>query len=214
MFAKIAPRYDLANRLLSMRQDVFWRRRVSSSLLDRPGLVLDLAAGTGDLAAELTAAGHSVVAGDFTFEMLHAGRDRFHRNAVRRVTADALRLPFTDETFDGITVAFGVRNFSDPVSGLSEMRRTLRTDGVCGILEFSRPAPLLNAIYEPYMSWVLPALGGAITGSRAPYEYLRDSVRAFPGGESFLDLMERAGYRSLTMVPLSGGIATFYRGVR
>lgn len=213
MFATIAPRYDLANRLLSMRQDVGWRKHVSRTLLERPGRVLDLASGTGDLAADLTKAGHEVIAGDFTFEMLHAGRSRYEEHAVTPVTADALRLPFAPESFDAATVAFGVRNFSDPVEGLREIRRSLRPGGVLGVLEFSRPNRLLNLVYTPYMSHVLPMLGGVISGSRAPYEYLRDSVRAFPGGNEFLDVMREAGYGDLTMKPLSGGVATFYRGV-
>lgn len=187
---------------------------MASELIDAPGLVLDLAAGTGDLSSDLTRAGHSVIAGDFTYEMLDAGRERFRRASVRVVTADALALPFAEGTFDGATVAFGVRNFRDPSRGLEEIRSVLRAGGALGVLEFSRPNELLNSIYEPYMRWILPTLGGWISGSKEPYEYLRDSVREFPGGEEFLDVMRRAGYGSLTMTPLSGGIATFYRGVR
>lgn len=215
MFASIAPRYDLANRLLSMRSDVAWRKKVSRELLPQGGLVLDLAAGTGDLTVDLTRHGHHrVVAADFTFEMLAAGREKYRQAAPGSsiVNGDALALPFSDHVFDGVTVAFGIRNFNDPSAGLREMLRVLRPGGAAGILEFSRPRAALNWAYEPYMKHVLPRLGGWISGSRAPYQYLADSISSFPHGEAFLTLMRDAGFQSLSARPLSGGIATFYRG--
>lgn len=217
MFASIAPRYDLANRLLSMRSDVGWRRRVARTLLPGPGRVLDLAAGTGDLTVDLTLhGGHEVVAADFTFEMLEAGREKYRSQAsgAAMVNGDALALPFRDDSFDGITVAFGIRNFSDPSSGLAEILRCLRPGGAAGILEFSKPSPLLNLVYEPYMRHVLPRLGGLISGRREPYQYLADSIASFPHGSAFVSLMESVGFRSVKATPLSGGIATFYRGVK
>lgn len=215
MFASIAPRYDLANRFLSMRSDVGWRKKVSRELIERPGLVLDLAAGTGDLTVDLTRYGsHRVVAADFTFEMLAAGRDKYRDDAPGSsiVNGDALALPFRDAVFDGVTVAFGIRNFNDPTAGLREMLRVLRSGGAAGILEFSKPRPIINWAYEPYMRHVLPRLGGWISGSRAPYQYLADSISSFPHGDAFLGLMRDAGFETLSARPLSGGIATLYRG--
>lgn len=215
MFASIAHRYDLANRLLSMRSDVAWRKRVSRTLLSLPGLVLDLAAGTGDLTVDLTRhGGHRVVAVDFTFEMLAVGREKYRRDAPEStlVNGDALELPFADDVFDGVTVAFGIRNFSDPAAGLVEMRRVVRPGGAVGVLEFSKPGPLLNLFYDPYMKRVLPVLGGLISGSRAPYQYLADSISSFPHGDAFLSMMSDAGLETRSATALSGGIATFYRG--
>ncbi len=217
MFTGIAPRYDRANRILSFRFDVAWRKYVSRFLVNRPGLVLDLAAGTGDLAVDLQHYGHHrVVAADFTFAMLQAGRAKYARqpSPIPLVTADALHLPLRDRIFDAVTVAFGVRNFSDPLRGLKEIHRVLRTGGTAGILEFSRPAAPFRYLYEFYSSRILPIIGGWITGSRAPYEYLPASVKEFPEGEQFLDLMREAGFAELSRVRLTFGIATFYRGVR
>lgn len=215
MFASIAWRYDRANRLLSLRSDVSWRKRVARELLPSSGLVLDVAAGTGDLAIDLTRfGGHRVVAADFTFEMLLAGRTKMSERAPSSlpVNGDALALPFGTGVFDGVTVAFGIRNFADPLEGLREMHRILSAGGTAGILEFSRPRPWLNLFYEPYMRYLLPLLGGIVSGSRGPYQYLADSISSFPHGAAFLDLMKSAGFERLSAHPLSGGIATFYRG--
>jgi demethylmenaquinone methyltransferase / 2-methoxy-6-polyprenyl-1,4-benzoquinol methylase len=215
MFASIAGRYDRANRLLSMRQDVGWRRVVAGRILSRPGLVLDLASGTGDLTVDLARhAGHRVVAADFTYEMLAVGRGKVARaaGAGRQATADALTLPFGDSAFDAVTVAFGIRNFVDPLAALREMHRVVRKGGAAGILEFSSPRGLVNVVYSWYLSRILPAIGGLVTGERAPYEYLPASVGEFPQGAAFLALLERAGFRSVTAERMSGGIVTFYRG--
>ncbi len=215
MFASVSHRYDLANRVLSMRFDVAWRKKVARELLTRPGRVLDLAAGTGDLTIDLhRVGGHSVVAADFTFEMLTCGRAKLRESAPAsaQVTADALALPFHTGVFDGVSVAFGVRNFLDPVEGLREIRRVLRPGGRGGVLEFSRPSQPIRFFYEIYSLHVLPLVGGLITGARSPYEYLPKSVQAFPEGKAFLELMESAGFRNLTATRLSGGIVTFYRG--
>ena len=215
MFARVSPRYDLANRILSLRSDVYWRRRVTRSLLDMPGLVLDLASGTGDLAMDLSRRGqHRVVAADFTFEMLAEGKKKMSGLSLqsRQVGADALSLPFRHDTFDGVTVAFGIRNFADPTAGLREIRRVLRSGGRAGILEFSMPRPPFRWIYTLYFRHVLPLIGGAVTGSRSAFDYLPASVQQFPQGRQFLELMQQAGFTKLTADRLTLGIATFYRG--
>lgn len=216
MFASIAPRYDLANRVLSMRVDVRWRRHAARHLLEQPGLVLDVAAGTGDLSIDLRRyGGHRVIPSDFTVEMLVAGRSKIRR-ALGSVAlaADALRLPFSEGRFDGVTVAFGIRNFCDPVQGLREMVRVTRPGGAVGILEFSKPTFALDRLYHVYFRRLLPAVGGAVTGSRDSYSYLAESVATFPEGPAFAELMTAAGLVRLSLERLTGGIVTFYRGER
>lgn len=215
MFGEIAHRYDAANRLLSMRFDVAWRKHLARRLIAHPGLVLDIAAGTGDLTIALARFGaHRVVSADFTFEMLLEGRAKVRRGATGgpQVTADALSLPFRSATFDAATIAFGVRNFADPLHGMAEIRRTLRRGGALGILEFSTPHRVMNVFYAWYFRHILPRLGGCITGSRKPYEYLPQSVSEFPEGAAFQSLMKDAGYVRVTARRLTGGIVTFYRG--
>ena len=214
MFAQVAPRYDVANRVMSMHIDTRWRRIVASSVVSCPGLVLDLAAGTGDLTVDLVRYGHHrVISADFTFEMLERGRAKLASLPVTQVGADALQLPFRSSRFDAVTIAFGIRNFADPAAGLREVRRVLKPGGVCAVLEFSRPAPIINGFYQLYSRHLLPRLGGFITGARAPYEYLPESVRDFPHGNAFLDLMSASGYQQVSARRLSGGIVTYYRGV-
>ena len=215
MFASVSHRYDMANRVLSMRFDVAWRKRVSRELLPAGGLVLDLAAGTGDLTVDLERIGrHKVVSADFTYEMLAYGQQKLRDRAPGsvQVTADALSLPFRAATFDGVSVAFGVRNFHDPGAGLREIRRVMRDGARLGVHEFSKPRQPVRFFYGLYFRHILPAIGGMITGTRSPYEYLPASVQTFPEGQAFLELMAAAGFRNNTAARLSGGIVTFYRG--
>ena len=215
MFASVSHRYDTANRVLSMRLDTIWRKRVSRKLLGAPGRVLDLAAGTGELTVDLERyGGHRVVSADFTFEMLAHGQPKVLEHAPHavQVTADALALPFRSAAFDGVSVAFGVRNFHDPLQGLREIRRVLRDGGRVGVLEFSMPRQPLRFVYGIYFRHILPAIGGMITGTRSPYEYLPASVQAFPEGDAFVALMKDAGFTNNVATRMSGGIVTFYRG--
>jgi len=215
MFGQIAPRYDRANRLLSMNLDRQWRRHLAKNLLDNRGRVLDIASGTGDLAVDLQKqARHEVVSLDFTFEMLAWGRKKLAGKAIPQICGDALSLPCRDSTFDAACVAFGVRNFAEPEIGLREMVRVVKQGGTIGILEFSRPKGPFSGFYQFYFRRILPAIGGAITGSRAPYEYLPASVGEFPEGNDFLQLLEAAGLERLSARRLSGGIVTFYRGTK
>ena len=213
MFASIAPRYDRANRILSLRQDLAWRRRSARELLSSPGLVLDLASGTAELTTALRRRHHRVVSADFTFEMLLGARHKLH-HTFRQIAADAGRLPFRENSFDGVTVGFGVRNFADLGGCLKEILRVTRRHGAVLVLEFSRPPAGIDFFFQWYSSRVLPWLGGMLTGSRPAYEYLNQSSREFPAGQRFLDILREAGLSELTMHRLTLGIATIYRGVK
>jgi demethylmenaquinone methyltransferase/2-methoxy-6-polyprenyl-1,4-benzoquinol methylase len=146
--------------------------------------------------------------------MLLEGRRKVRRAATGapQVTADALSLPFRTAAFDAATIAFGVRNFADAVRGMEEIRRTLRKGGALGILEFSTPRRPINVFYGWYFRNLLPRLGGLITGSRRPYDYLPQSVSEFPEGSAFLALMKQAGFVRVSARRLTGGIVTIYRG--
>lgn len=225
MFAGVAPRYDLLNRTLSGGVDVLWRRQTVRSALEGGRAcdlrVLDLCTGTADLALAFAARGCDVVGADFCPEMLLVGERKRRRVSagprVRLVGADALRLPFVDDSFDVATVAFGIRNVADPVRGLAEMVRVVRRGGRVLVLEFSRPrAPVLGSLYLWYFRRVLPRLGAMLSPksrkSRA-YEYLPESVMKFPEREGFLDLMRDAGLVDVSFRSLSLGIAALYVGV-
>ena len=213
MFASIARRYDRTNRILSLGQDVAWRRTAAKELLSSPGLILDLASGTGDLTLALRRRHHRVVSADFTFEMLLRARHK-PGDGFRQVAADAHALPFREHSFDGVSVGFGVRNFAELHGCLKEILRVTRRHGSVVVLEFSKPPRGIDFFYEWYSSRVLPTLGGMLSGSRAAYEYLNRSSREFPEGPRFLDILHDAGFSELTMHRLTLGIATVYRGVR
>ena len=215
MFGSIAARYDLANHALSCGLDFLWRRRVVGRVQEwSPQSVLDLATGTGDLGlllqdrlpvAEVTGA-------DFSAEMLELAQ----RKGLKRTTlADARRLPFADETFDVVTIAFGLRNLPDWAEGLREMRRVIRRGGHLLVLDFSLPAsPVVRPFYRFYLHHVVPALGGFLTGKPEAYDYLAESIENFPCGAAMAELIEQNGFNSATAEPLSGGIVTIYTGAR
>jgi demethylmenaquinone methyltransferase/2-methoxy-6-polyprenyl-1,4-benzoquinol methylase len=210
MFDRIAPRYDLANHLLSGGIDFWWRRRAATIVADwRPLRVLDLATGSGDLALAIARKlpDEEVVGADFSSEMLaHAQR----KGLTNTVVADALHLPFDDKSFNCVTVAFGLRNMADWSVALREMSRVLSTDGHVLVLEFSIPTGLLQPAYRFYLHRCLPALASLITGQKDAYDYLGASIEKFPSGDAMLSLMEVNGFRSARAIPLSGGIATIY----
>jgi len=216
MFAEIAPRYDLANRLLSGGIDVLWRRTtVRRAPPPRAGAILDVCCGTGNLplayvAKDATAV--RIVASDFCRPMLDRGEAKALQagRAIEWVEADALHLPFAAGEFDLVTVAFGLRNIADTSRGLAEMARVTKPGGKLAILEFSLPrSALIRAGYLWYFRHILPRLGNAVArnGSDA-YTYLNQSVEEFPVGERLAALVRAAGFDSVEMIPLSFGIAT------
>lgn len=216
MFDRISPRYDLLNRVLSLGIDQCWRRRVVRHLgRDKVRHLLDVATGTGDLAIMATRRVERVTGVDISEGMLAQGRRKVEaRGLTSRITlvqADSVALPFTDDTFHAVTVAFGVRNFEELERGLSEMRRVLRPGGTLHVLEFSKPrkAPF-KQLFRFYFHQVLPFVGRLISRDRAAYTYLPESVEAFPEGEDFLRILTRCGFGPVSAKALTGGVATHY----
>lgn len=228
MFGEIAGRYDLLNHLLSLGVDVYWRRRTVRLAPPRGAApLLDVCTGTGDLALAYARAAReasAVVGSDFTPQMLHLAMRKAERESMRRrvqtplafVLADAQALPFADDQFQIVSVAFGLRNVADPRRGLREMVRVCRPGGRVVVLEFSQPRNrLFGAIYRFYFRHVLPRVGQWISGSRLDaYRYLPASVGEFPCGAELASLLRECGLREVQYRPLTCGIATLYWGIK
>jgi demethylmenaquinone methyltransferase/2-methoxy-6-polyprenyl-1,4-benzoquinol methylase len=220
MFDDISPRYDLLNRLLSFGIDQRWRRFAVSQLnIPKNGRVLDIATGTCDVAlevAEQTDPSVTIVGEDFTQGMLVHGQSKLkssrHGERILLVNAPCEQIPHPDATFDGITIAFGIRNVVDRQEGLNEMFRVLKPGGRAVILEFSNPrSELFRQIYYFYFQKILPTIGGLIS-KRSAYQYLPDSVIEFPSREDFSAMMGKAGFQRLQYCDLTFGISTVYVG--
>ncbi|MEZ4746352.1 MAG: bifunctional demethylmenaquinone methyltransferase/2-methoxy-6-polyprenyl-1,4-benzoquinol methylase UbiE [Calditrichia bacterium] len=221
MFDRIAHRYDLLNRMLSLGQDVVWRKKVARHLPEQPELhVLDVATGTGDLIIFMQQANAAVKSGigiDMAEKMLEFGRPKLEKAGISDrfslKTGNAVAIPFSDNQFDATTISFGIRNVIDVPKALSEMHRVLKKNGRALILEFSLPNnALLRGLYLFYFRNILPRIGGLISGDSFAYRYLNDTVESFPYGEEFCNLMRDAGFRDVKMAPLTFGIATIYQG--
>ncbi len=215
MFTSIAPRYDRANRLLSMGTDRYWRwvtaRRLAPATGER---ALDVACGTGDLAFALRRRGGQVVGVDFTHAMLKHARLRDPRADIAFAGGDALQLPFADGTFHRLTVSFGVRNFADLRAGLREFHRVLKPGGMVGILEFSRPRGPLAPFARLYLRHIMPPLGRLISGRDGPYDYLADSIRTWPPPRELGEMLTAAGFSSIRWRRFMSGIAALHTAVR
>lgn len=210
MFDRIASRYDLANHLLSGGVDFVWRWRAAELVRQwQPRRVLDLATGSGDLALAIARRlpNAEITGADFSEEMLAVARSK---GLARTVAADAMQLPFADQSFDCVTVAFGLRNMADWGAALREMSRVLTVGGHVLVLDFSIPPGALRPFYRLYLHGCLPLLAGIVTGQKNAYEYLGASIEKFPSGESMLRLIESNGFRDARAIPLTGGIATIY----
>lgn len=213
-FARIADRYVLTNHVLSCGVDIWWRKVVTARIRKwKPQRLLDVASGTGDLALEIQDAcpDCEVIASDFCAEMLaHASS----RGMQKTVVADALNLPFPEQSFEVVTVAFGLRNMADYPAALREMRRVLKPGGRLLILDFSLPQGILRTPYRLYLHHVLPRMAGALTGQKDAYEYLGGSIEQFPSGKDMTDLLETCGYEKPDATPLTFGVVTVYEGTR
>ncbi|WP_405284482.1 class I SAM-dependent methyltransferase [Gaopeijia maritima] len=217
IFSEIAPRYDLLNHVLSMNIDRAWRRRAVDTLgwTDRPaGTYLDACAGTFDLGLELARRGDfkgRVVASDFARPMLVAGRSKLDGAAVAPVCGDSLRLPFPDDTFDGATVGFGVRNLSDLDAGFREFHRVLKPGARLVVLEFTVPPnPIVRAGYMLYFTRILPIIGRIVSGHPWAYTYLPESVKEFPGPQELAGKLEGAGFAEAGWSLVTFGIAAIH----
>jgi demethylmenaquinone methyltransferase/2-methoxy-6-polyprenyl-1,4-benzoquinol methylase len=221
MFDRIAGRYDLLNRTLSMGIDIGWRRELAGMLPARPALrVLDLASGTADVPLSLCEHNRDVlevVGTDLSEGMLAIGADKVkaacREGQIRLQSGDAMAIPFEAESFDAVTISFGIRNVPDVSQCLREMARVLKPGGYGLVLEFSTPEiPGFKQAYLLYLRHVLPRIGAMVSGDAHAYRYLNQTIESFPYGQTFCDLMIEAGFSEVDAYPLSGGIATIYRG--
>lgn len=222
MFATIAGRYDLLNHLLSVHMDKRWRllvaRKLRGKVGPRPARILDVACGTGDLSLTLfETTGARVFGADFCRPMLAIAAQKISRDELEipLIEADALDLPFSDRSFDGVTIAFGLRNLANVKLGLQELLRVLKPGGHLAVLEFSKPVvPGFNFLFKVYFTKVLPFLGGLISGSKSAYQYLPASVSRFPDQDELSDLMRHVGFRDVQYENLTGGVAALHLGRR
>ena len=222
MFTSIAPRYDFLNRLLSVGQDKYWRKR-AVDLLDPKGRdhILDVATGTCDIVIEIASRNLSVrIFGiDFSQRMLDLGRAKVTQNnydkSISFQIGSGEYLPFANESFDGVICAFGIRNFANVQMGLREFYRVLKPGGRIVILEFSVPQnQFLNAIYECYFNLILPKIGNFISGHSNAYTYLPESVANFPNQKKFVEWIEKTGFKKVSFAELTFGIVSIHRGFK
>ncbi|MFP5041242.1 bifunctional demethylmenaquinone methyltransferase/2-methoxy-6-polyprenyl-1,4-benzoquinol methylase UbiE [Parasediminibacterium sp. JCM 36343] len=220
MFDSIAFRYDFLNRFLSAGIDVWWRKKAISQLAAlQPQMVLDVATGTADVALMTYDILHpqKIIGIDISEGMLNLGRKKITAkglgNTIELYTGDSEHIAFDADTFDAVTVAFGVRNFQNLQKGLEDMRRVLKPGGKLVVLEFSKPKNgLFKGFYNIYMNIIAPAFGKMVAKNKDAYQYLNDSVQAFPEGGTFLDIMRQAGFKNTYLKKLSLGICTIYCG--
>ena len=217
MFDNISGRYDFLNHFLSLGIDKIWRRKAINTLKDfNPKQILDVATGTGDFAIQsLTLNPDKVTGVDISEGMLEKGREKINRKSlsekVELITGDSENLPFEENKFDAVTVAFGVRNFENLETGLREIFRVLKPNGHIVVLEFSKPRMFpMKQLYSFYFKAILPVLGRLISKDQAAYSYLPESVEAFPDGEAFINILRSAGFKNTTCKSVTFGISSIY----
>ena len=221
IFNRIAKSYDSVNRILSFGLDIGWRKKVNTLLPQKNNLrLLDLATGTADQVIMLCDINPNIGAAtgmDLSDEMLNIGREKIKRfnGKIELHNGDAVQLPIEDSEYDALTMSFGIRNVPDVPASMREMYRVLGVGGKALILEFSLPKnPIVRFGHLFYLRYVLPLVGGLISGDYAAYKYLNTSIEAFPYGEDFCNLMREAGFESVTAHPVTFGIATIYEACK
>ena len=217
MFDNIAPRYDFLNQLLSVGIHKSWRRKAVNLLKEKhPKTILDIATGTGDFAIEAMKLHPDKVVGvDISEGMLKLGREKIIKlgmqNVIELKSGDSENLPFPENSFDAITVGFGVRNFENLEKGISDIYQVLNPGGVVAILEFSKPRNFpIKQIYNFYFKYITPTVGKIFSKDNSAYTYLPESVNAFPDGEDFLLILNKAGFIEEKVISLTFGIASIY----
>lgn len=217
MFNNISQKYDFLNHFLSMGIDRVWRRKAVNHLKDiQPRQILDVATGTGDFAIETLRLNPEKVTGiDISEGMLEVGRQKLQKRNLDSVitlqSGDSENLPFTDNNFDAVIVAYGVRNFENLEKGLAEMYRVLREGGKMVVLEFSKPNTFpFKQLYQFYFNNVLPLIGNTISKDQAAYTYLPESVKAFPDGDNFVTILKSIGFKKAVCNPVTFGISSIY----
>jgi len=221
MFNSISGNYDFLNHFLSLGIDITWRKKAVKLLKPyQPKLILDVATGTGDFALEALQLNPERIIGiDISEGMLEVGRkkmkDKKVDDRIQLQLGDSENLPFEENKFDAIIVAFGVRNFENLERGLSEMLRVVKPGGNIVILEFSRPRQFpFKQLYHFYFKFILPRIGRWVSNDHAAYTYLPESVQAFPDGDQFVELLSRLGYKNTACKPLTFGISSLYTGTK
>lgn len=221
MFDNIAPRYDFLNHFLSFGIDKVWRRRAIRLLIKHsPSDILDVATGTGDFAIESLKTGAQKITGvDISEEMLAVGRAKIeklglgHRIILQK--GDSEKLDFLDNSFDAVTVAFGVRNFENLSKGIDELFRVLKPGGIVCVLEFSKPMHFpVKQLYSFYSFYILPGIGRLFSKDKSAYRYLPESVERFPDGEEFLKVLKKSGFNQTMQYRQTFGVATIYTGLK
>lgn len=220
MFDSISPKYDFLNRLLSGGIDTIWRKKAIKLLKkEDPKLILDIATGTGDLALEANKQLNpdKIIGVDISQGMLDYGVEKMEKlglsDKIELRMGDSEKLLFDDNTFDAVIVSFGVRNFENLLQGLTDMNRVTKKGGSCMVLEFSKPKSFpTKQLYWFYSTKVLPIIGKIISRDSAAYSYLPESVKAFPDGQDFLNIFEKAGFSQTKAIPLTFGVCSIYIG--
>jgi len=221
MFNNIAPNYDFLNHFLSFGIDKIWRRKAIRLLMKQvPSDILDVATGTGDFAIESLKTGAKKIIGiDISEEMLSVGRSKIKAlgldDRILLYLGDSEALNFQNQSFDAVTVAFGVRNFENLSKGIDELYRVLRPGGMVCILEFSKPRRFpVKQVYGFYSFYILPFLGRMFSKDRSAYRYLPESVEGFPDGDEFEAVLDKSGFKQLSQYRQTFGVATIYTGIK